>query len=143
MNWRRVAAIARKDAAELMRNPGAIFPAVLMVFASLFPAFLVIGLTRLAGQSLEESGDFSEEITRAIGVIPELAGMSGNALAQTFVFHQFSLLQQSVDQISKHLKRLLIGVAPDLSRHSEGFAGCNFRFVKSLLADQQSRETVK
>lgn len=93
MNWRRIAAIARKDAAELMRNPGAIIPAVMMVLASLFPAFLVIVITpRLAGKSLEESGEFSEEVARAIGAIPELDGMSGNALAQTFVFHQFSLL---------------------------------------------------
>jgi ABC-2 type transport system permease protein len=93
MNWGRIAAIARKDAAELVRNPGAIIPAVMMVFASLFPAFLVIVITpRLAGQSLEESGEFAEEVARAIGVIPELSGMSGNALAQTFVFHQFSLL---------------------------------------------------
>jgi ABC-2 type transport system permease protein len=93
MNWRRIAAIARKDAAELIRNPGAIIPAVMMVFASLFPAFLVIVITpRLVGKSLEESGEFSEEVAGAIGVIPELAGMSGNALAQTFIFHQFSLL---------------------------------------------------
>jgi ABC-2 type transport system permease protein len=93
MKWHRIAALARKDAAELIRNPGAIVPAVLMVLASLFPAFLVIVITpRLAGRSLEEAGDFSEEVARAVGVIPELAGLSGNALAQTFVFHQFSFL---------------------------------------------------
>src|SRR6187401_466127 len=93
MNWRRVAAIARKDAAELIRNPGAIIPAVMMIFASLFPAFLVIVITpRVAGKSLAESGEFSEEVARAIGVIPELSGMSGEALAQTFILHQFSLL---------------------------------------------------
>jgi ABC-2 type transport system permease protein len=91
--WHRVAALARKDALELMRNPGAIIPAVLMVFASLFPAFLVIVITpRLVGKTLEESGEFSEAAARSIDVIPELAGLSGNALAQTFIFHQFSLL---------------------------------------------------
>lgn len=91
--WHRVFAIARKDAIELLRNPGAIVPAVLMVFGSLFPAFLVIVVTpRLVGRTLEESGEFSEEAANAVGVIPELAGLSGNALAQTFVFYQFSLL---------------------------------------------------
>ena len=91
--WHRVAALARKDALELMRNPGAIFPAVMMVFASLFPAFLVIVITpRIVGKTLEESGEFADEAVKAIGTLPELAGLSGNALVQTFVFHQFSLL---------------------------------------------------
>ena len=93
MKWYRIAAIARKDGAELLRNPGAIIPAVLMVFASLFPAFLVIVVTpRMVGKTLEESGEFAEEAAKAIGALPELAGLSGNALVQTFVFHQFSLL---------------------------------------------------
>ena len=91
--WHRVAALARKDALELLRNPGAIIPAVMMVFASLFPAFLVIVITpRLVGKTLEESGEFADEAAKAIGTLPELAGLSGNALVQTFVFHQFSLL---------------------------------------------------
>jgi ABC-2 type transport system permease protein len=89
----RVVALARKDAAELLRNPGAVIPAVLMVVASLFPAFLVIGLVpRLVGTTLEESGDFAEAAANAAGRIPELAELSGNALIQTFLFHQFSLL---------------------------------------------------
>ena len=91
--WQRISALARKDALELLRNPGAIYPAVLMVFASLFPAYLVIVLTpRLSGERLEESSEFAEAAAKAIGVVPELAGLSGNALVQTFIFHQFSLL---------------------------------------------------
>ena len=93
VQWHRIGAIARKDAAELVRNPGAIFPALMMVFASLFPAFLVIVITpRLVGRTLEESGEFADEAAKAIGTLPELAGLSGNALVQTFVFHQFSLM---------------------------------------------------
>ena len=89
----RVFALARKDALELIRNPGAIIPAVLMVIGSLFPAFLVIVVApRLVGQTLEESGDFVEEAANAVAKIPELAGLAGNALVQTFVFYQFSLL---------------------------------------------------
>lgn len=91
--WHRVLAVARKDTAELARNPGAILPAVAMVFGSLFPAFLVvIGAPMIAGESLEHSGDFAEEAQAAIGAIPEIAHLAGNALIQAFLFHQFSLL---------------------------------------------------
>lgn len=91
--WHRVVALARKDASELIRNPGAILPAVAMVFGSLVPAFLVIiGAPMLAGESLEESGEFADQAANAVGIIPELAGMTGTALIQTFLFHQFSLM---------------------------------------------------
>lgn len=91
--WNRISALARKDAAELIRNPGAIFPALLMVLGALFPGFLVvIGAPMIAGQTLEESGDFAEEAAKAVAAMPELAGLSGNALIQAFLFHQFALL---------------------------------------------------
>ena len=91
--WYRVLALARKDARELLRNPGAIVPPIVMVFGSLFPAFLVIvGVPMVVGETFEESGEFAEEAARAAGMIPELAGLSGNALVQTFLFQQFSLL---------------------------------------------------
>lgn len=89
----RVTAVARKDAAELIRNPGAILPALTMVLGSLFPAFLVtVGAPMIAGRTLEESGEFADEAARAVGMMSELAGLSGNALIQAFVFHQFALL---------------------------------------------------
>lgn len=89
----RVSALALKDAHELIRNPGAIIPAVLMVLGSLFPAFLVIVITpRMMGRSLGESGEFSTQAAHAIATIPELAGLTGNALAQAFLFHQFAVL---------------------------------------------------
>lgn len=91
--WHRVFAIARKDAAELIRNPGAIIPAVMMVVGSLFPAFLVIVLVpRVVGRTLEESGEFAEGAANAVGRFPGLADLTGNALVQAFVFYQFSLL---------------------------------------------------
>ena len=89
----RITAVARKDAAELVRNPGAIIPALLMVLGALFPGFLVvIGAPMIAGRTLEESGDFAEEAARAVASMPELAGLTGNALIQAFLFHQFALL---------------------------------------------------
>lgn len=91
--WHRIAAVARKDAAELVRNPGAILPAFLMVLGALFPGFLVVvGAPLIAGQSLEDSGDFAEEASWAVDAMPELAGLTGNALIQAFLFHQFALL---------------------------------------------------
>ena len=100
-SWQRVTALARKDARELMRNPGAVIPAILMVFGSLFPMFLVVFLVPMVmGRTLEESGEFAEEAANAVGRIPELAGLSGNALIQTFLFHQFSLLLLLVPIVS-------------------------------------------
>jgi len=99
--WHRVAAVARKDAAELARNPGAIVPAVLMVFGSLIPAFLVVlGAPMIAGETLAGSGEFAEEAQAAVSTIPEIAHLTGNALIQAFLFHQFSLLQLLVPVVA-------------------------------------------
>ena len=99
--WHRVTALAAKDARELLRNPGAIFPAIMMVFASLLPLFLVIVLIPMVmGRTLDASGEFGEAAANAVGPIPELAGLSGNALVQTFLFHQFSLLLLLVPIVS-------------------------------------------
>jgi ABC-2 type transport system permease protein len=99
--WPRVLALARKDASELIRNPGAVIPPILMVFGSLFPLFLVIFIVPMVlGRTLEQSGEFAEEAANAVGRIPELAGLSGNALIQTFLFHQFSLLLLLVPIVS-------------------------------------------
>jgi len=89
----RVLAIARKDAAELWRNPGALVPAVTMAIASLIPPFLIAVVTPiLAGESLAESEEFSDGAELAISIVPELSTLAGNALVQGFVFHQFALL---------------------------------------------------
>jgi ABC-2 type transport system permease protein len=93
MRWPRIAALARKDAAELIRTPGAVWPPLLMALGALLPVFLVVFLVpMLEGESLEESGEFVEQAAAAMQQIPELRGLSGNALIQAFVFHQFSLL---------------------------------------------------
>lgn len=99
--WFRVLALARKDALELLRNPGAIIPPVLMVFGSLFPAFLVIAIVpALVGRTLEESGEFVDQAANAAARMPELANLSGEALIQTFVLHQFALLLLMVPIVS-------------------------------------------
>lgn len=91
--WFRITALARKDAFELARNPGAIIPPMLMALASLFVPFLVIVLTpRLIGRTLDEAGEFTDQAGSAAAIIPSLSGLSGDALVQAFLFHQFSVL---------------------------------------------------
>ena len=97
---RRITALARKDAGELLRNPGAIVPPILMALGALFPGFLVIiGAPMIAGRTLEESGDFNQAVD-VIAAMPELAGLTGNALIQAFLFHQFALLLLMVPVVS-------------------------------------------
>lgn len=99
--WFRVVALARKDAAELLRNPGAIVPPILMVAASLFPAFLVIAIVpALVGRTLSDSGEFVEQAANAAPRMRELANLSGEAMVQAFVLHQFALLLLLVPIVS-------------------------------------------
>jgi ABC-2 type transport system permease protein len=89
----RVAAIMRKDAAELTANLSTLLPAIWMAIVSVFPGFLVAILAPLlAGETLAESEEFAEGTALAVKTIPELAALDGNALIQGFLFHQFSLL---------------------------------------------------
>lgn len=100
-SWQRITALARKDARELMRNPGAILPAVAMVFGSLFPGFLVaVGAPMMSGRTLEEAGEFGDAVDAALSTMPELAGLSGNGLIQAVVFHQFALLLMLVPVVA-------------------------------------------
>jgi ABC-2 type transport system permease protein len=88
-----VRAIVLKDAAELWRNPGALIPAIAIGLASLAPPFLVVvAAPFFSGEKLEESEEFAKGAELAIALIPELAALTGNALIQAFVLHQFMLL---------------------------------------------------
>src|SRR5688572_15323051 len=71
-----------------------------MALGALFPGFLVIiGAPMFAGRTLEESGDFNEAVD-VIATMPELVGLTGNALIQAFLFHQFALLLLMVPVVS-------------------------------------------
>jgi ABC-2 type transport system permease protein len=89
----RISALARKDAAELWRHPGAMVPAITMAITSLIPGFLVAVIAPIiAGETLLASEEFTEGAELAVSMVPELALLGGNALVQGFVFHQFGLL---------------------------------------------------
>jgi len=89
----RIAAVMRKDAAELSRRPGATLPAFGMSIAALFPAFfVVVGAPMLAGRGLADSDEFFEAAQMSVERLPEIAGLSGKGLIEAYLFHQFALL---------------------------------------------------
>ena len=77
-----------------------VIPPILMVFASLFPLFLVIFMVPMIIGDTRASANSPKRPRTRPGWIPELAGLSGNALIQTFLFHQFSLLLLLVPIVS-------------------------------------------
>jgi ABC-2 type transport system permease protein len=97
----RVSGLMLKDIAELWRHPGAVLPALAMVVGSMVPAFLVAVVTPiLSGEHLGESPEFSQAAREALQAIPEMASLSGAALVQAFLFHQFALLVLMVSVIA-------------------------------------------
>ncbi|MCA1583274.1 MAG: ABC transporter permease [Acidobacteria bacterium] len=88
----RVRALMAKDAAELVRHPGTLVPAFVMVIGALVPAFLIAVIApALSGESFDD-GEFADAARRAAAVIPELAALEGRARVQALLFHQFLLL---------------------------------------------------
>ena len=89
----RIRGLVAKDFVELWRHPGAVLPALSMALGSLVPAFIVAVVTPLiSGELLGESPEFSKAAEVAAETIPEMAALSGTALVQAFLFHQFALL---------------------------------------------------
>ncbi|MGH9386058.1 MAG: ABC transporter permease [Vicinamibacterales bacterium] len=89
----RIAALMRKDVADLSRRPGAVLPAFAMAFGALAPAFfVVVGAPFIAGRGLAESDEFTEAASSAVELLPEIASLTDQALIQAFLFHQFALL---------------------------------------------------
>jgi ABC-2 type transport system permease protein len=131
----RIAAIARKDAAELIRNPGAILPALAMMLGSLVPAFLVVVMVPFfAGESLEQSGAFRAEIAKALMIMPELSSVSGNAQVQAFVFLQFSLILMLVPIVAAGSLATHAVIGEKQSRSLEPLLATPVTTVELLLA---------
>ena len=87
--WGRIAAIVRKDADEIGRQPVLILPAVAMVLGLSFPAFLLLVITpRLTGESLADS-EFAEAAAAAAALLPGLTALGPAAQAQAFVLQHF------------------------------------------------------
>jgi ABC-2 type transport system permease protein len=88
-SWARIAALARKDAAEVLSQPGLILPAVAMIVGLSLPAFFVLLVVpRVTGESLADS-DFAEAASAVAARMPELSQLPLEGQAQAFVLQQF------------------------------------------------------
>jgi ABC-2 type transport system permease protein len=89
----RIGALMRKDAVDLVQRPGATLPAVAMALAALaLPFFVVVGVPLIAGRGLTESDEFGDAAQASVDRLPETGSLSGEALIEAFLFHQFALL---------------------------------------------------
>lgn len=96
MNGPRVAALVRKDLAELAQHPGALVPPVLLMLAAMVPAFLItIVIPAWSGERLD-TGEFAAAAKAAAARWPTLVTVTGLAQVQAFLFQQFLLLLLSV-----------------------------------------------
>jgi len=121
--WRRIRAIARKDAEDVRGQPALLFPAAGLVLGLAVPALLVLLVTpRLTGESLAEAGFVdAEAVATAIGI--EEGRLTAEGLAQAFLLQQFLVFS------------LLVPVMGSLSLASQGIIGeKQARALEPLLA---------
>jgi ABC-2 type transport system permease protein len=118
----RVGAVARKDAGEIMRQPGILLPAVALIIALAAPAFIVtIAVPVVSGEDLADT-DFARLAERAGQLGPD-AGATPAALAQTFLLQQFLIFG------------LMVPVLGALSLAAQGIIGeKQSRALEPLLA---------
>ena len=93
MNTARIAALARKDLLELLRNPGALFPNILMAAVCiLVPLGIGIVMPMMTGETLAEDDDFRRVLRAMAPMLPGLESMRPEAAVQAFFFQQFLTL---------------------------------------------------
>ncbi len=89
--WRRVLALARKDAEEVRHQPALIWPAAALAAGLILPGLAVmVALPALTGESLADT-EFAEAAAAAAALTPELATLPPAAQAQAFLLQQFLL----------------------------------------------------
>jgi ABC-2 type transport system permease protein len=99
--FERIDALMRKDAADLLRRPGATLPAVGMALVALGLAFFVVfGAPLIAGRGLADAGEFADAAQESVERLPEIADLSGTALVEAYRFHQFALLLRLVPVVA-------------------------------------------
>jgi ABC-2 type transport system permease protein len=131
----RIAAVVLKDAAELAAHPGTLLPAIWMAIAAMVPGFLVAILAPLlAGEPLAELEEFNEGTALAVRMIPELAGLDGDALIQAFLFHQFGLLLLMVPVVGSMAIAAHAVIGEKLARTLEPLLATPIRTAELLIA---------
>ncbi len=92
MNWFRIAALLRKDLADLRRNRAVLLPVlVTSCFTVALPLVIAIGIPALSGESLASDRELRRALDAArLGEL-RLAELGDTAAMQAFVFRQFLL----------------------------------------------------
>lgn len=121
--WRRMRAIARKDAEEVRSQPALLLPAAAMVLGLAIPALVVLlAIPRLTGESLAEAG-FTDAGDAAAAMGFEAGRLTDEGLAQAFLLQQFLVFS------------LLVPIMGSLSLASQGIIGeKQARALEPLLA---------
>lgn len=100
MSGTRIAALVRKDLAELLRRPGALVPPLFLSLFYIVVAFAIIIVTPAwSGESLD-GGEFASAARRAATHLPGLATLDGVAQVQALLFQQFLLLTVTTPTIA-------------------------------------------
>lgn len=91
-SWRRIFALARKDAEEVRHQPGLIWPSAALVAGMILPGLAVmVAMPALTGESLADTEFAEAAAAAATARTPELAALSPAAQAQAFLLQQFLL----------------------------------------------------
>lgn len=96
MSTGRIAALVRKDLAELARRPGALLPPALLMLTSVLPVFyIVIVAPSWSGERID-TGEFAAAADRVATEMPALATLPRLARVQALLFQQFLMLTLTV-----------------------------------------------
>ncbi len=107
----RILVLARKDADEVLRQPGLILPALAMVLGLAAPGlFLLLVAPTLLGEPLADS-DFRDAAAAVAAELPGLGRLTLEGQAQAFILQQFLLFG------------LLVPVFGSLSLAAQGIIG--------------------
>lgn len=88
----RLAALLRKELAELRQNPALFLPAIFTGVASILLPFIVaIVIPAVAGERLSDSSDF-EVALEIYRTQPALSGLDSEGAIQAWIFQQFLIL---------------------------------------------------
>ena len=131
----RISALVAKDCLELSRNPGAFVPPIAIAFAALLPGVIAAVIApMLSGESLGDSREFERGAALAAAVLPELAHLTGAALIQAFVFHQFMIFLLMVPVVGSMALAAHAVIGEKLARTLEPLLATPITTAELLLA---------
>ena len=89
----RIAALLRKELAEVVRNRSALLPVLVVgLVTTMLPFFVAIIAPRMSGHGLADDADLVESLTKVTGELPGVAHLSAEAAVQAFIFSRFLVM---------------------------------------------------